>query len=469
MEIEENILGLEQKYSIESPHTEHVSKLAETLFEAFRKECGLRKRHLKLLQVAGWLHDIAYSTDSRNHVIAAGRLLADNRVGGFEHDEWLMVIGVILLHKRDWRSMLKTPEFPRLDGESLLVVKKLAAMLRIADGLDHGHLQDASIVYCRRGKKVDRIGVHCRWYENNIVWAEGKADLWETICKRPFRIEGSSDRPRLLYEGLVRKSDPLISVVRRILYSQWCTMRDNVPGMLDSGRPECLHDYRVALRRFRAILKLFRSRIDVDGVDEILQRLGNLSDQLGEARDLHVAEEWLIRLSDECEIPAGRMDELQEKVRHANETVRTVLQSEECMATVNLISRFLRIDLPRLERSLDCPAFAVYACDIWPGLLPDFSGFNIDELRSGNEELLHETRKEIRRARYHAEFLAPAGGKEVRRMAKNLRSAVGALGDVRDLRAVRQWLNEESLEDAAVESESKAWSRFDKVWSRLVS
>ena len=466
--LESNLSSLGRRFELEFPHTEQVARLALELFDGFRKESELKKSDRRLLQAAAFLHGIGYSVDAPDHVGAGAAILKENPLTEFEPDEWLMVIGVVLLHRRNWRSALALPEFPQLGQGKLKRTRRLAAMLRIADGLDHSHIQDAEITFCNRGNKVDKIGVHCRWYTNNIIWAEGKADLWESEHKRPFRIEGSSDKLKHHYAGIVRKTDRAIPALRRILYSQWCIMRDNVPGMLDSGAPGFLHDYRVALRRFRAAIRMCKPLLEDTSAGIISAGLKELSDRFGEARDLHVARALLGTLEGCDGFDPALLLQMDAEIERANEQVRIILQAPECLELVGLAGRFLRVELPALERSAPGPLFAGLAAEYVESALRAISPKEVIGLQhSSDEELLHSMRKRIRRARYYAEFASPGQGKGMRQNAKQLKIAAGALGDIRDRRLLLRRTDLPGVREMVERQESKSWERLENAINKV--
>jgi len=464
--LKSDILDLGVRFGIEEPHTRHVAKLALDLFDGFAPLPGLRKNDRRLLFAAACLHDIAYASAPQNHVEEGGRILADNPIQGLSSKEWHWVIGIALLHKRDWRTMLDHENFPRAGEKVLERIKKLAAVLRIADGLDHGHIQDARILYCRGGTKVDKVGVECGWYAGNISWAEGKADLWEAVFKRSLRIEGKVQQHRKIFKGVVQKKDSAISAARRILYSQWCAMRDNVPGMLEGGNLECLHDYRVGLRRFRAALRMFKPLLNETNADELDKQLAELSNRLSPVRDAHVALLCFRKWAADADPYPDARETLEQGVRDANRTLSEILESDFCLQTVQLASRFLRVALPALERSNHEPPFAAFSQERLDSLTGKLRGLDVSNLRDADPSHMHKVRKLCRRGRYYAEFAAPAGGKQVERTAAQLKTIAGALGDVRDAQLLMQMVPVNAQKDLIAQQEASAWERFERGWHK---
>lgn len=466
MTVKSDILDLGVRYGIEEPHTRHVARKALDLFDGFSPLPGLRKNDRRLLFAAACLHDIAYASAPENHVEEGGRILAANPVNGFSQKEWQSVIGIVLLHKRDWRAMLDHESFPQVGEKALERIKKLAAVLRIADGLDHGHIQDARILYCRGGRKVDKIGVECGWYEGNIPWAEGKADLWEAVFKRSVRIEGKVKPHRKIFKGVVQKKDSAISASRRLLYAQWCVMRDNVPGMLQGTDLDCLHDYRVALRRFRAALRMFKPLLNETNAAELDQQLAELSDRLSPVRDAHVALICYRKWMDDADPYPETRTSLEQKVWDANRTLREFIESDFCLQVVQVASSFLRVTLPALERNRPEPLFAAFAQERLDALTGKLRGLDVSNLRNADPSDMHKVRKLCRRGRYYAEFAAPATGNKVQQTAALLKTLAGALGDVRDAQLLQQWVTDQVQTDLIEQKENKAWERFERGWNK---
>lgn len=466
MKAKKEILSLGETYSIESAHTRHVTRLALGIYDGFSAELGLEVSDRDLLFAAASLHDIAYAKDPRNHVVEAARLLQESRIEAYSRDEWQLVIAIVLLHQRDWRSILGHEVFPELSTKALKRAKTLAAMLRIADGLDHGHVQDAGITYCKRGRKVDKIGVHCSWYGNNISWAEGKADLWETVHKRPFRFEGEVEQPTHLFKGVLHKKETGVSAARRILYSQWCIMRDNIPGMKEGRDPECLHDYRVAMRRFRAGLRMFRPFLSDTLAETLNERLKTLSNRVSSSRDAHVAFQLVSGASSNGAINPSIIEQLRGEAEEADRTLNTILESDEWLETVQMINRFLRVELPSLERGQRGMEYAAFASRRVHPLLKRIRRLDVKALHRRSDEDLHRFRKWCRRGRYFSEFAAPVH-KEAKSCVKPLKAIAAALGDVRDSRLLAQRFDDPVLSDCMAALEKQCWERFAKGWKKL--
>lgn len=464
------IRQLGARFQIEHPHVEHVASLAMSLFDGFFPLKGLAKEDRKLLYAAACLHDIGYASDPEHHVEAGVDILLRNPLPVFSSAEWKLIATVVLLHQRRWKPLLEYELFRELDETQQDKSKKLAAVLRIADGLDHGHIQDAVIRKCRHGKQTDSAEILCRSYAGNIPWAAGKADLWEEAFGRPLHLKGKTDSRNSTFKGVVHEGDRALSSARRILYSQYNVMRDHVPAMLEGGDPEHLHDYRVAMRRFRAALRMFRPlRTGLD-VQPLEKQLGEISDLLGPVRDLHV----LIRFFESLN-PAERgtgicFQSLEANVDEANRKLAGILESAQCRAAVKGMNLLLRVQLPALEQSGTHVKFKSYAKKYFLRRMKRVRKIDISSIRE-NTEHMHAVRKQCRRWRYCAEFAAPVLGKEVQTAAKHLQTVANALGDVRDVQTFIARFQD--LPDAArvlqklEQMRTASWKRFSKSWAGL--
>ena len=70
------------------------------------------------------------------------------------------------------------------------MVRRLAAILRVADGLDRGHRRHVRAVTARQDGKSVQIDVNAERGSDLEVWsARQKADLLEEIVEGPVRIK----------------------------------------------------------------------------------------------------------------------------------------------------------------------------------------------------------------------------------------------------------------------------------------
>lgn len=459
-----DIIDLGVRFDIELPHTAHVAKLALGILDGFSPIAGLTKADRRILYAAAILHDIAYAIDAVGHVAAGARVLNENPMDAFEPDEWQAVIAITLLHKRDWRSMLGHELFPKVGKRKLDRIRKLAAILRIADGLDHGHIQDARICYCKRGRKVDKVGVECDWYPGNIPWAEAKADLWKTVFKRPLRFEGRIIKSKKRFKGVVRRTDSAYSAARRIMYSQWNIMRDSVQEWLECQKSKPLRNYHMALERLQAALELFSPLLKSTSASDLHNRLDDITTQLTPVVDIYKEQEFLAAVESGHHRPQGLRIKLDSCAEAASQTAKAVFESEVCLQTVQVAGRLLRVELPRLERSHVEPSMAAFVAHALKTRLNRLVHGDIIGLHKDETADLDAVRHSVFQTYCYAEFAAPVLGRDAQRAAKHLKVSSSALDEIRQARHLAGQCENAVLRRDVEQRENDAWKRLGQDW-----
>lgn len=87
---------------------------------------------------------------------------------------------------------------------------------------------------------------------------------------------------------------PAAEAAQRLLLTRLEVWRRLSPRLDDAEDTEALHDFRVALRRLRTIIRAFRSAVDDRISGKLRRRLRRLADATGASRDLEVQRAWLV-------------------------------------------------------------------------------------------------------------------------------------------------------------------------------
>lgn len=129
------------KFSKSTSHPLEVRRLSMMIFdEVSEKVHEMSNKHRKYLEAAALLHDIGYYIDSKGHNKHSLRMVVENGLEGFnELDE--RIIGCVCRYHRGGLPDKNEHEiYNTLDKKERKIVKRLAGILKIADGLDRGHL-----------------------------------------------------------------------------------------------------------------------------------------------------------------------------------------------------------------------------------------------------------------------------------------------------------------------------------------
>ncbi len=119
-------------------HARQVARLSLLLYDALLPLHRLEPRDRELLEYAALLHDAGYWISAERHHKHAYYLITEGPLEGFTREE----IRVIALTARYHRGKLprgRHEDFTRLSPDARRRVISLAALLRIADGLDRSH------------------------------------------------------------------------------------------------------------------------------------------------------------------------------------------------------------------------------------------------------------------------------------------------------------------------------------------
>jgi CHAD domain-containing protein len=111
-----------------------------------------------------------------------------------------------------------------------------------------------------------------------------------------------------------------------------------------TGRPDAVHQVRVAARTLRSQARLFRSFVGDDWLAAVRDELAWLAGECGRARDLEVVAAWLDDLADDPERPydrTGRMRlaaKIRRRRRTADARATRAVQSERARTILALIA-----------------------------------------------------------------------------------------------------------------------------------
>jgi exopolyphosphatase/guanosine-5'-triphosphate,3'-diphosphate pyrophosphatase len=139
----------------DTTHGEQVRVLSRSLFAQLRDvhqlpdECGV------LLEVAALLHDVGEVVHTRGHHKHSEYMIRYGRIPGLDGDERDMVALLARCHRKSVTDVRKLLADADLSKERRTQLRKLTAILRLADGLDSGHRQRIEhVVASRAGQNI---------------------------------------------------------------------------------------------------------------------------------------------------------------------------------------------------------------------------------------------------------------------------------------------------------------------------
>ncbi len=193
------VASLARRCQSDPEHTRHVVRIALELFDETHRLHRLGPADRELLEYAVMLHDIGQHVSRQGHHRHAAYLVEHAQLRGFSPDEITFLAALVRHHRR---GDIKTSEplFGSLSGADRERVRRLAALLRLADGLDRGR---RGVVTQVRAQITDNI-VLLRLRAGG----DAELELWATRRKREL-FEKVFDRElEVVVEASEQVSDP---------------------------------------------------------------------------------------------------------------------------------------------------------------------------------------------------------------------------------------------------------------------
>lgn len=167
--------------NVDYEHLRQVTFLSLLLFDTLKPLHHLDERERFWLYCAAMLHDIGWKEGWQSHHKTSLRMIMESQVLPFDAIEKLIVASIARYHRKALPDV-KHSHYFKLTPAERTVVSKLAALLRIADGLDCTHTNAIRDLACEIG--VDEVTIQCKIdhsSEAEALDAQKKADLFIAV------------------------------------------------------------------------------------------------------------------------------------------------------------------------------------------------------------------------------------------------------------------------------------------------
>jgi CHAD domain-containing protein len=275
-------------------------------------------------------------------------------------------------------------------------------------------------------------------------YSPSRASKFEVAIER-FKITVPSKKPP---ERLrVRLDDRLDLAIRKVLTVQFQRFREQLPGVRLDIDTEFVHQARVATRRMRSALRLFRDAIPEATADSLggeLQWLGGL---FGAVRDLDVFLLNLSRFKGKIErFPAKKKQAFESWIekhrRGLLDALGEALGSPRYKTLERRITQFLERPLPSRPRA---PLAAKTVREVAPVLIIDKFEAAIKQgatvFAKPKLKEFHRLRIRMKRLRYACEFMAPAYEDAVDSFIERTVEIQDCLGELQDTVFTRKFVD----------------------------
>jgi exopolyphosphatase/guanosine-5'-triphosphate,3'-diphosphate pyrophosphatase len=182
------IANLARRCNSDFAHTAHVTRLALRLFDETRILHDLGPEDREMLEFASLIHDIGQHVSQQGHHRHAAYLVENAQLRGFEPSE-VEFLAALLRHHRRGDPKPSEPRFAALSTRNRERVRMLAALLRIADGLDRGRRGVVEDLHADNGADLVVLRLRVQGDAELALWgARRRRDLFEQVFRREIEF-----------------------------------------------------------------------------------------------------------------------------------------------------------------------------------------------------------------------------------------------------------------------------------------
>ena len=297
-------------------HARHVADLSLALFDALAPTHRLPTKRRRLLETAAIVHNIGLNENPAKHHTVGRDLILAERFAGHTARERDMVACTTRFHRKKVRPN-KEPAFVAMSPAFQRHTLAMAALLRVADGLDYSQTQTTKIVAVECVNGTIRVTVAGEHAVEDAARAMCKADLWNrqfdtplecipvskskpTAAREPSKKAKADKKAAPSHAPLTAKPgllphDPVVAAAQKVMRIHFDHLLANEAGTRAGRDIEALHQMRVASRRLRAVLRCFGPYLPRKQRRRLRSSLRRMTKAMGPVRDLDVHLQMLRR------------------------------------------------------------------------------------------------------------------------------------------------------------------------------
>ncbi len=182
------VANLARRCNSDVAHTQQVARLALRLFDQTKSLHGLGDDSREMLEYAALLHDVGQHVSRKGHHRHAAYLVENGELRGFQPDE-VAFLAALVRHHRRGEPKTSEARYAGLSVDDRLRLRQLAALLRVADGLDRG--RRGAVVDVRAQIGADLVVLRVTAVDDAELecWgARRRRDLFEKVFERHLEV-----------------------------------------------------------------------------------------------------------------------------------------------------------------------------------------------------------------------------------------------------------------------------------------
>ncbi|MGE5141796.1 MAG: CHAD domain-containing protein [Rudaea sp.] len=417
-------------------HARHVAELALQIFDETGPVHQLGPEWRPLLETGALVHNLGSADHDERHHRIGRNIVAAHEIEGFTPRERDILACLALFHTKKVKAP-RDPIFSALDEEAQHATLALAAILRVADGLDFSQSQATSIASITLDSLVQAT-VEGPEADVDAARANKKADLWRDVLTPPFSARlpdgtlpesAGAKRPRAAAQ--LRPQEAITRAGRQIVAAQFARMRALEDDVRSGKKADAVHDMRVATRRMRSAFRLLAGFYSGKSIKRIRSGLGRLAGYLGEVRDLDVMLDNLRSHTAALPLEQQRaLDPLladwEARRAKAHRDLVEFMDDEDYAAWIERVEEFIEAK----DRQTEPRVADVVPALVWKryGRVREYEV----KVKQPSLPVLHKLRIQCKRLRYALEFFAELMGPETASLLQPLIALQDYLGELHD-------------------------------------
>jgi len=294
-------------YGMNSVFAEKRAKNAASLFDFLGPAYGLTEKDKDALTAVSYLNGIGNGISVETDVCVSTDILLTHPVSGFSSYE-LKILGLIFIineqtakTSEDILKAVRSAGFfvPPVAQKKAFILALLLEIVGIADEnqaeifelkltdkvSDYVSRREIEIVYSSAWEKFKKTDINSL---NTSLESVFGFSIRFTKSKTASAIDNSIDRSDIQFDFQIRPEDEMANAAEKILLSQFREVEKAELGVISANDIEDVHDMRVALRKIRSALLIFRDYLDSVRLTPLEKGVKKTLSILGPIRDLDV-------------------------------------------------------------------------------------------------------------------------------------------------------------------------------------
>ena len=192
-----------EQYSKDFDHNKNVEKYSIMLFEKLKNIFPEIKKYdnefdLELLKKGALLHDIGIYFEkiyNKEHHKAGAKFIFENKPDDIKEEDLIFLCCLIRYHRKSLPNPKKHKLYSKLNDKDKIKLNYLASLIKLADGLDFGHLGLISDLKFEYSEKLNLLTL---FLSGNIMLNASilkainkKKDFFEFAYKVKLKLKGN--------------------------------------------------------------------------------------------------------------------------------------------------------------------------------------------------------------------------------------------------------------------------------------